>query len=87
MSNKLPPQFKQQDADAQQRQLQAQQHAAIMQTRLNMSQAFLNTLIGRLDVDLGKDNQLEPLVDMSIEFSNTLMIKLGIIVPNTKGVE
>lgn len=84
MSNTLPK-GKVHDLNAisqQKQQMEMQKASFIASTRLQMSQSFLNTLIGRLDVDLTKDGQGEALVDMSVEFSNTLMIKLGLIVPN-----
>lgn len=90
MSNKFPSmsivdQMKQKSD--QEKQLAMQHQSMILQTRLRLSESFLNTLIGRLDVDLTKADQVDPLCDMSIEFANTLMIKLGMIVIETKGVE
>lgn len=87
MSNKLPPTFKGIDQEKQAQQIQMNQQAMIFQTRLRLSETFLNTMIGRLDVDLTKADQIDPLCDMSIEFANTLMIKLGMIIIETKGVE
>lgn len=87
MSNKLPPTFKGIDQEKQVQQIAMNQQAMIFQTRLRLSETFLNTMIGRLDVDLTKADQIDPLCDMSIEFANTLMIKLGMIIIETKGVE
>lgn len=83
MSNKLPPNFKQTDQKASAQQHEMQRQSFILNTRLRLAEAFLNTLIGRADVDLTADGQVEALADMSIETANTLMIKLGLVVPAT----
>lgn len=87
MSNKLPPSFKDTDQQKQAQQAKMQQQAMVLQTRLRLSENFLNTMIGRVDIDLTDQDLLEPMVNMSIDFANTLMIKLGMIVIETKGVE
>lgn len=86
MSNKFPPLGKVVNFDEQQKQkqqIELQKASFVANTRLRMAETFLNTLIGRSDVDLTVEGQGELLVDVSVDFANTLMMKLGIITPPT----
>jgi ribosome assembly protein YihI (activator of Der GTPase) len=83
MSNNLPK-GKVFDMDAinkQKQQYELQKQSFVANTRLRLAEMYLNTLIGRLDADLTADGQMEVLVDMSIDYANALMNKLGIVLP------
>jgi ribosome assembly protein YihI (activator of Der GTPase) len=62
-----------------QKQMDAQKQAAITQTRYNLSSTYLNTLMGRLDTDLTADGMKDALVDISLDYADALLDKLGII--------
>lgn len=86
MSNKFPPMNKVVNFDEQQKQkqqIEMQRQSFIVNTRLRLAETFLNTMLGRPDVDLTANGQAEMLVDYSIEVANTLMIKMGLVVPAT----
>lgn len=86
MSNKFPPMNKVVNFDEQQKQkqqIEMQRQSFIVNTRLRLAETFLNTMLGRHDVDLTANGQAEMLVDYSIEVANTLMIKMGLVVPAT----
>ncbi len=85
-SNKFPTMNKVVNFDEQQKQkqqMELQKASFVANTRLRMAETFLNTLIGRPDVDLTVQGQGELLVDVSVDFANTLMAKLGIVTPPT----
>jgi ribosome assembly protein YihI (activator of Der GTPase) len=62
-----------------QKQMDLQKQAALTQTRYNLSSVFLNTLMGRQDADLTADDMREALVDISVDYADALLVKLGII--------
>lgn len=67
----------------QKQQLELSRQSFIVNTRLRMAETFLNTLIGRPDVDIVDEKFKEFLVDMSLDYANLLMTKLGILLPAT----
>lgn len=86
MSNKLPPMNKVVDfneSQKQKQQLELQRQSFIVNTRMRLAETFLNTMIGRLDVDLTADGEGDALIDASIDYANGLMTKLGIVLPVT----
>jgi len=82
MSNKLPPMHSiktMQEQSDQKKQLDLQRQSFIVNTRLRLTENFLNTLLGRLDIEVEKDDYKEILTDIAIGYANTLMNKLGIV--------
>lgn len=84
MSNKLPPMGRILSLDeqrAQKQQLDLQRQSFVVNTRLRLAETFLNTMIGRLDIEVEKHGYIEILTDLSISYSNCLMEKLGLVLP------
>lgn len=64
-------------AELRQRELQKQ--SIIVNTRFNLASTFLNTLIGRQDADVTDADNISALTDISVDYANALMTKLGMI--------
>lgn len=84
MSNQLKgmqkiPTF--QETQAQKQQAAAQMQNFIITTRLNLAQSFLNTLLGRLDLEPEKEELKDALPDIAINYADSLMRKLGLVLP------
>lgn len=62
------------------REIEMQKMSFIANTRLQFSTQFLNTMIGRLDFDLTQEDTKSHLIDLSVDYANGLMEKLGMIV-------
>lgn len=75
-----------QEQSQQKQQLELQRQSFIVNTRLRLAETFLNTMIGRPDIDLENGNNQPFLTELSIEYANVLMTKLGLVLP-TKNVE
>lgn len=67
----------------QKQQIELQRASFVANTRLQLAQTFLNTLLGRPDVEIEKPEFKEVLTDISVEYANCLMGKLGIVLPTT----
>ena len=66
-------------AELRQRELQKQ--SIIVNTRFQLSSTYLNTLIGRPDFDVTEEETKTALIDLSFDYANALMTKLGMITP------
>ena len=64
----------------QEKQIELQKQSFIANTRLRMAETYLNTLLGRVDVDLTDENTKAAIVQMSVDYANELMFSLGITV-------
>ena len=64
-------------------QLELQRQSFVVNTRLQMSQQFLNTLLARMDIEPENAGFKEALLDMALEYANLLMNKQGIVLPKT----
>lgn len=87
MSNKIHSMQKIQTLDERQQQkaqLELQRQSFVVNTRLQLSQQFLNTFLGRLDIEPENDVFKEALPELAVEYANNLMNKLGIALPPTE---
>ena len=64
-------------------QLELQRQSFVVNTRLQMSQQFLNTLLARMDIKPENEVFKEALPDLALEYANLLMNKQGIVLPTT----
>jgi ribosome assembly protein YihI (activator of Der GTPase) len=86
MSNQLKGMQKVLNLDeqrAQKQQVELQRQSFIVNTRLRLAETFLNTLLGRLDIEIEKNDYKEILPDIAIDYANELMTKLGLVMPAT----
>lgn len=74
----MPPTIRQQEE--QKNQMELQKASFVANTRLRLTETFLNTLLGRSDVDLTLDETETTLVKLAFDYSNALMLSLGMIV-------
>lgn len=89
MSNKLPngKVLDLNQLNKQNQEMEMQRKAFVANTTFRLAETYLNTLLGRVDVDLADEATKQILVDMSVDYAQGLMFKLGMIVIETKGVE
>ena len=59
------------------RQIELQKQSFVANTRLQLTGQFLNTIIGRLDVDPTK---VDDNVGMALAYANSMLMAMGIIV-------
>lgn len=84
MSNKIHAMQKIQTLDERQQQkaqLELQRQSFIVNTRLQLSQQFLSTLLARLDIEPENEMFKTALPDLAVDYANALMTKLGIVLP------
>lgn len=62
-------------------QIELQKQSFVVNTRLRLAESFLNSMIGRPDIELEKEGFKEFLTDLSVDYANCLMAKLGIVLP------
>lgn len=62
--------------DIEQRELQ--KIAYVVNKRMELASAFLNTLLSRPDIEIEDPKFKEFLTDLAVDYANCLMVKLGI---------
>lgn len=62
-------------------QLELQRQGFVVNTRLQLSQQFLSTLLSRLDIEPENAMFKTALPDLAVDYANALMTKLGIVLP------
>ncbi len=55
-----------------------QKQAYVVNTRFQLSQTFLNTMLARPDADLADPENVSALTGIAVDFANELMTRLGL---------
>lgn len=61
-------------------QVELQKQSFIANTRLQLSEKLLNTIVGRPDFDVTAEGAKESAVEMLVDYATQLMLKLGMVV-------
>lgn len=60
------------------RQREFQKQSLIVNTRFQLSQTFLNTILAREDADLSDPENVPVLTGIAVDYANELMTRLGL---------